>query len=333
MNHQPTTNLNEPKPEEPSVYEVVAEESRHTSQYRKPENVIGPAVSVLIHAIFLLIAAILVINPPVRGDGSDVQIEFATLAEEELTKLDEQTSDTIPTPMDPSLTVAAESPDDLFKADPASVAVDLADPGAIDTLGGAGEEFSPGQMLGGGGAGTSFFGIEARGTRFVYIVDVSGSMAEADRIGTLRRNLVESINILPEHASFLIIAYSDNAFSMNDQYRWYKADDATKFKVRAWINRLVSAGGTEPAPAFEEAFKLKPRPDVIYFMTDGQQTDVLPSFIRALNTRGRRTKINTIVFGARGGEEIMRRIAKESGGEYRYVPDNGVPGGGGGGQP
>ncbi|MCC6907936.1 MAG: VWA domain-containing protein [Phycisphaerales bacterium] len=331
MNHEPTSNLNETAAPKPDVYEVLAEESRHTSQYRKPEKVIAPAVSIFLHALFLLIAAILVINPPIRGDG-EVQIEFATLAEEELTKLDDP-SDAIPTPMDPSLTVSAESPAELFEADPASVSVDLADPGAVDTLGGAGEDFSPGQMLGGGGAGTSFFGIEARGNRFVYIVDVSGSMSEADRIGTLQRNLVESINALPEHASFLIIAYSDNAFAMNDQYRWYKADEQTKFKVRAWISRLVSAGGTEPAPAFEEAFKLKPRPDIIYFMTDGQQTEVLPGFVRALNTRGRRTKINTIIFGSRGGEEIMRQIAKESGGEYRYVPDFGVPNPGGGGGP
>lgn len=323
MNHPPISNSNEPaRPEAPDVYEVVAEESRHTQQYRKPENVIGPAVSVFLHALFLLIAALLVINPPVRGDGTDIPIEFATLADEELTRIDEHPNDALNSPVDPSLTTAADSPD-LFKVDAASVAVDLADPGAIDTLGGAGEEFSPGEILGGGGAGTSFFGIEARGSRFVYIVDVSGSMSESDRIGTLRRNLVESMNALPEQASFLIIAYSDKAFVINSEYRWNRANDETKFKVRAWINRLVSSGGTEPSSAFEEAFKLKPRPDVIYFMTDGQQTDVLPAFIRALNTRGRRTKINTIVFGDRDGEEVMRRIANESGGQYRYVPDGG----------
>lgn len=322
MNHQPTTNLADSPTNDGSVYEVLAEQSRHTSQYRKPENVIGPAISLFLHAMFLLIAALLVINPPVRGDGSSLPIEFATLAEEELTKIDE-TTDSLPTPVDPDLAAMAESPADLFEVDAASVAVDLADPGAIDTLGGAGEEFSPGEVLGGGGAGTSFFGIESRGSRFVYIVDVSGSMSESDRIGTLRRNLIESMNVLPEQASFLIIAYSDSAFVMNGEFRWHRADEGNKFKVRAWINRLVSSGGTEPSQAFEEAFKLKPRPDVIYFMTDGQQTDVLPSFIHALNTRGRRTKINTIVFGDRQGEEVMRRIANESGGQYRYVPDSG----------
>jgi len=323
MNHQPISNLSESAtPKAPNVYEVLAEESRHTQQYRKPEKVIGPAISVFLHAMFLLIAALLVINPPVRGDGTDISVEFATLADEELTRIDEHPNDALNSPIDPSLTTAADSPD-LFKVDAASVAVDLSDPGAIDTLGGAGEEFSPGEILGGGGAGTSFFGIEARGSRFLYIVDVSGSMSESDRIGTLRTNLIESMNALPEQAQFLIIAYSDNAFVIDGAYRWNRADDGTKFKVRTWINRLVSSGGTEPAPAFEEAFKLKPRPDVIYFMTDGQQTDVLPGFIRALNTRGRRTKINTIVFGDWDGEEVMRRIAKESGGQYRYVPDGG----------
>lgn len=324
MNHQPISNLNEPaSPEAPDVYEVVAEESRHTQQYRQPERVIGPAVSVFLHALFLFIAALLVINPPVRGNGTDIPVEFATLADEELTKIDEHPNDALNSPVDPSLTTAADSPD-LFKVDAASVAVDLSDPGAIDTLGGAGEEFSPGEILGGGGAGTSFFGIESRGSRFVYIVDVSGSMAESDRISTLRSNLIESMNTLPEQASFLIIAYSDNAFVMDNEYRWNRADNETKFKVRTWIiNHVAPSGGTEPSSAFEQAFKLKPRPDVIYFMTDGQQTDLLPGFIRAMNTRGRRTKINTIVFGDRQGEEVMRRIASESGGQYRYISDGG----------
>ena len=323
MKHQPIFNLTEPaRPAAADAYEVVAEESRHTQQYRKPEQVIGPAVSVFLHAMFLLIAAVLVVNPPVRGDGTDLPIEFATLADEELTRIDEHPNDALNSPVDPSLTAKADAPD-LFKVDAASVAVDLADPGAIDTLGGAGEEFSPGEVLGGGGAGTSFFGIESRGSRFVYIVDVSGSMSESDRIGTLRRNLVESMNALPEQAQFLIIAYSDSAFVINGKYRWNRADNETKFKVRAWIKRRASSGGTEPSSAFEQAFKLKPQPDVIYFMTDGQQTEALPAFIRALNVRGRRTKINTIVFGDRGGEDVMRRIATESGGQYRYVPDGG----------
>lgn len=322
MNQQP---ISQPKYSGSGVepIELVPQDGAHHPAFRKPENVIGPAVSVILHAIFLIIAAILVINPPVRGDGHEVEIEFATLSEEELEDLDETPTDALASPLDPSLAKAIESPADLLEVDVASVAVDLADPGAIDTLGGSGDEFSPGETLEGGGSGTSFFGVESRGTRFVYIVDVSGSMSQSDRIGTLRRNLVDSINRLPSHASFLVIAYNDQAIPLHNAFRWSKADEPSKFRARAWVNKLISSGGTEPSSSFEQAFKLKPRPDVIYFMTDGQQTEVLPSLIGELNSKGRRTKINTIVFGDRGGEEVMRRIANESGGQYRYVPDEG----------
>jgi len=322
MNHQPTS---QPKfsgsGAEP--IELVEQTASHHTAFRKPENVIGPAVSLFLHALFLVVAALLVINPPVRGDGRGVEIEFATLSEEELTKLDETPVDAFASPTDPSLAKPIESPSDLLEVDVASVAVDLADPGAIDTLGGAGDEFSPGEVLEGGGSGTSFFGVESRGTRFVYIVDVSGSMQQMDRIVTLRRNLVDSINRLPPHTSFLVIAFSDHAIPMLGAFNWLKADESSKFRARDWVKRLNADGGTEPGSSFEQAFKLKPRPDVVYFMTDGQQTEVLPSLIAELNSKGRRTKINTIAFGDRSGEEVMRRIANDSGGQYRYVPDEG----------
>lgn len=320
MNEQPilTPRLSGSKAE---PIELVDTENAYGAAFRKPENLFGPAISIFLHALFLFVAALLVINPPVRGDGRDVQIEFATLDQEELTDL-EDNADAPATPLDPALAATLESLSDSLDITVASVAVDLADPGAIETLGGAGDEFSPGEVLEGGGSGTSFFGIESRGSRIVYIVDVSGSMTSQDRIATLRRNLTESVNQLPAHVHFLIIAYNDFAMPMLGQFRWVKADEPTKFKVRSWVSSLVSDGGTDPSSAFEQAFKLKPRPDVVFFMTDGQQTELLPPMISALNSKGRRTKINTIAFGDRSGEEIMRRVANESGGQYRYVPDS-----------
>ncbi|MGH8569578.1 MAG: hypothetical protein ACREXU_16625, partial [Gammaproteobacteria bacterium] len=49
--------------------ELVEQSASHHAAFRKPENVIGPAVSLFLHAVFLVVAALLVINPPVRGDG------------------------------------------------------------------------------------------------------------------------------------------------------------------------------------------------------------------------------------------------------------------------
>ena len=66
----------------------------------------------------------------------------------------------------------------------------------------AGEGIETDGLIGGGGTGsTTFFGVEARGQRFLYIVDISGSMTTQGRLTILTRNLAESIDALPPHTS------------------------------------------------------------------------------------------------------------------------------------
>ncbi len=55
---------------------------------------------------------------------------------------------------------------------------------------------------GAGGGGAKFFGVEARGSRFIFIVDVSGSM-EGGKIVTLRSELTKSIDGLAENSLFI----------------------------------------------------------------------------------------------------------------------------------
>ena len=306
---------------------------------REPERVLGPAISLGLHLFFLLIAAFLVIHAPIRaGEGEGMLIDFASMAPEGGGDAFGEALEPSPAPaLDGALLATVESNDlpPVFEADAAtSSAIDPSDDlggGSDGGLGGggggSGGSFGEGEgdgfgLGGGGGGGTSFFGIAARGSRFIYIVDISGSM-QGEKIGVLRRNLLDSIAELPPQSHFCIIGYNDNLVPLGDEIRWYKADDANRLKARTWISRIEPSGGTVPMPAFEPALNLKPRPDVIYFMTDGQDIDGLTEHVRNLNIKGRKTRINTICYGDRGGEEMMRRIADDSGGKYRFVPAGG----------
>lgn len=67
-------------------------------------------------------------------------------------------------------------------------------------------------------------------------------------------------------------------------------------KILPWIDGFRPGGGTNPQPAFEQAFRLEPRPDVIFFMTDGAiPASVIPR-VAALNRREPKVKINSIQF-------------------------------------
>ncbi len=288
----------------------------------RSETIVGPMISVALHMLFLLIAAVLIIKPPIfLGEpGTSTEIKFAI-----------HTGDDTSTPADrglnatdPLLTslekLISDPVIDTFTADVPVSDSAMTEPGKLQMLGGAGDDVNPSESLGGGG-GTSFFGVAGRGRRFMYIVDVSGSMNSENRFVILRRNLKSSISGLPEHASFFVSAYNNKAIPMNARQTWKRASKSEKLSFNAWINNIDPDHGTNPLPSFEFALdKIKPRPDIIYFMTDGENIQGLSEAISELNNRGRKVKIHCIAFGNSGSEEMMRRIARDSGGKYRFVP-------------
>ena len=174
--------------------------------------------------------------------------------------------------------------------------------------------------LGGGGGATSFFGIGAKGTRFAYIVDVSGSMGQNRKLQSAMRELARSVDALPDFSHFYVLLFSTSFVQPPMQKGWMPARKGTVRQFIAWLNRVDPGGGTEPRTSFLQVFSLDVRPDVIYFLTDGQFQDIVPDEISELNKRGKKVVINTIQFGDPNGEDVMRQIARDSGGMYRFVP-------------
>lgn len=293
-----------------------------------PEAIVGPFISILIHCIFLMIAAVILVHDsPPSEPAEGIEIELANLSFDELTDLPQSPFEAADSPLDSLLDDETEEPAEMFEAESQAHELTWSDSAPLETFGGAGDSIDAGGALGGGGSagGTSFFGIESRGHRFMYIVDISGSMSSDNRIGTLKRELINSIDALAAHASFFVLAYNSRVSPINHDSAWRKSDRAAKLDAIAWIQKLGSSGGTVPLPAFESALRFKPRPDVIYFMTDGQGIEGLPTVIAGLNNRGRKTRIYTIAFGNTGSEQMMKQIARESGGTYRFVPSGGGP--------
>ena len=199
--------------------------------------------------------------------------------------------------------------------------------GIADALRGTGEGLDAGSDLGGGGTGggaASFFGVEARGDRFAYVVDTSGSMREATtggktKLERLKEELLESIGSLVDHQHFYVVPFNSEAYSLGGKLKWSEAGDAEKKWAREHVGLLESVGGTNPLPGFEIALRITPRPDAIYFMTDGMFEPAFADEIARLNRSGRRVPIHCITFGDRSAEALMREIAGQSGGTYHHV--------------
>lgn len=286
---------------------------------------IGLVLSLLVHLLLLWMTSSFSLRAtPAAGLSDDPVVQLASLDERSLTELP-----SMPLPAaDSSVKTTAQEQQFTIEDLSSPVSIDRSltiGNVRIDRRGGAGGVSADGIGLEGAGGEARFFGVEARGSRFAFIVDVSGSMQDASRIGALRAALLYSIDRLLESASFCIILYSSDAVPLMGA-RWIRADEESKAAARAGINQISVGGSTNPLPGFDIAFKLKPSPDAVYFMTDGVFTkdveDQLPGVIdRAIRSADRRVPIHCITFADRGAEKLMRRIARQSGGSYTHVEE------------
>jgi hypothetical protein len=190
----------------------------------------------------------------------------------------------------------------------------------------------------GGRVSTTFFGQEAQGHRFAFILDRSGSM-EGRRWATCLRELSGALQALSGQAEFFVVLFSDHLEEPPGQLDWTMAHPDTIAAVIDWMGHVRPAGATMPAPAFERVFALSARPDALYFMTDGEFTDCTPADVARLNGSGTVSKlgalalglgralfgkgsdqpptvINTIALDDSRGAEVLQQIAGQSGGHY-----------------
>ena len=207
--------------------------------------------------------------------------------------------------------------DDALLGPGTGVADGLGDLATVPGDGFGGGSGSGGGGFGGGAGGTSFFGVGGRGTRFAFIVDKSGSML-GERIALAKEELARAVAALPDFAS-VHVAFFDAGEPVAFTEGWERIRSGSMQRLRTWLRGVSASGDTQPITAFRQAFALEPRPDVVFFLTDGAIPQECPEQVRALNARGKRVQVNAIAFDDGRGSPQLRQIAQESGGQFREV--------------
>jgi hypothetical protein len=171
----------------------------------------------------------------------------------------------------------------------------------------------------GGKVTTEIFGIKGTGSRFVYVIDRSESMAgfEFRPMLAARQQMWASLQSLKKNNQFQIVFYNDKVKIFTGQPRLYFATDETMEEARSFIERIRPDGGTDHMVALKQAFKFAP--DVIFFLTDaeGGFTD---ADLREIGRRNRSAAIiNAIEFGERRSRNrSLEAVARNSGGQYVF---------------
>jgi hypothetical protein len=273
-------------------------------------------LSLLIHVILLLVLAALLI--PVQTLNSGTSLDGGIGAEDGDGELVD--SVTIGTP-DPGKGT------DLEKTATTTLEAVPTVEGALAGSSGSGTgsgHFDAVASLGAGGGGGSgkgvgFFGTRSRADTVVFVVDMSGSMNDGRRFDRAVDELIRSLNALVPSQKFFIFFYNGVTHPMFDQHsaKLMPATPATRTKAIKWIKTLQPDGDTAPEEAIERAIQLKPQ--VVYFLTDGEIPETTRDTAKKVN-HDHKTVIHTIAFVTQEGAEMLRGIALDNRGKYRFVP-------------
>lgn len=176
----------------------------------------------------------------------------------------------------------------------------------------------------GGPGETTFMNISGVGKMFVYVIDTSSSMT-GSRLKVAQGQLKASLRLLQPNQKFAVIFFNEYRERLklrrNDDQPIYFATDLNKELAGHQVDRVTADRGTVPLPAILEAISLKP--DVIYFLTDGDESEFSPAEMAQVRQLSGSITIHVIKLGDGTLSSLNRswleRLAHQSNGEYREI--------------
>lgn len=164
----------------------------------------------------------------------------------------------------------------------------------------------------------TFCGLEAKGYRFVFIVDSSGSM-QGQRFSSACQELMTSIADLDEHQSFYVIFFNATEYPQaypHVDHEMSPAGVASLERLTVWMRGVIPNGWTNPDGAIRRALDLKP--DAIFLLTDGEFNQ--GGALSVIRRHKFRAAIHTVAFASAEGAPMLQEIAARTGGTFRFVP-------------
>ncbi|QDU98194.1 vWA domain-containing protein [Lignipirellula cremea] len=176
--------------------------------------------------------------------------------------------------------------------------------------------------------GASFFGVRAAGSRFVFVVDCSLSM-EGPKWNDARQELAAAIDRLGPERQFYVIFFDGETHRMFDDKEYapalLSATPENLALLRSWLQTARLGYNTSPCQAVQ--FGVSLQPDALFLLSDGEFSDPTAPWLRKHNVvrqedgvQAPGVAVHTIGFRSQQGQKVLSRIARENGGEYRYVP-------------
>jgi hypothetical protein len=282
---------------------------------------LGVAFSVPFHLLLVGVLALIPMLRPVAAEPEFEVFDVVLAAPAPLERPVESTSEFADDV--PAIASAATSEASVAEAMPlpaqgSPVALESGFGSGVGSGGGGGG----GSGFGGGaGGGTTFFGVQGSGRRIAFIVDKSGSMSRGDRMDRARAEVTAAVWALPDYAKACVLFYDTTVVSPPGFDAFTRLRGASKDDFVRFLAGMRPSGDTSPIGAFRRAFGQGERPDLVYFLSDGEINPEEVDAILALNSSGRPAVIHCIALGSDAGKVQLQRVAAVSGGSFTFVPE------------
>lgn len=172
-------------------------------------------------------------------------------------------------------------------------------------------------------ADVTFFGLQAYGTKHVFVLDSSGSMGTrmgaGSRFEKQKGEVIRTLRSLKPEIEYAVIFY-DSVAHFEGSLRLRPATRENIERTAAWVNsrplgvpNLVMEG-MRPATTLDC--------HTIYLLSDGMpdlDATQVRRDIRALNASDK-IHINTIGLQDPVGRTLMEQIAADNGGRFKFIP-------------
>ena len=148
-----------------------------------------------------------------------------------------------------------------------------------------------------------------------------------DILDAVKKEVMNSVKELSQIRDFHVIMLADGAPLEKKPMALTRPTDEHKLALAKFLSEVKAEGTTNPIKGINRAFDVLNKTNklpgkVIYLLTDGTFPDNNAVFaaIRARNIK-KDVLIHTFLLGGKSpvAEKVMRQIAKENGGRYRYI--------------
>ena len=160
---------------------------------------------------------------------------------------------------------------------------------------------------------------------FVFLIDVSGSMAGADRLPLLQKSIIELTNLMRPEDKITIITYADKVL-----VQLQPTSGSEKQKIIGVIQSLIAKGNTAGTRALQEAYVyaqshfIRGGVNQIILSTDGgfdglnESQDKLEKLVKKKAKKD--IKLSVLAFGNnKSGKKIMEKFSVMGKGFYLFL--------------